>query len=249
MRTHTHRLLAIVCLLFGLLAHGQSEAEKTLLKSASKQFESREFLEALPSYSQLLSIAPDNKDYNFKYGVCLLASDEDVERSLKHLKYACADGNFEDKRAYYFLGKAFHLNYQFADALRAYKDFKDKADSKTLNGFREVDRLITMAENGKELMSDIKDIKVIDKTESTTGDFFRNYDMAAMGGSVIKVPEELLSSTDKKNGHSPIMFFPDGGGEIIFSSFGNESHLELYSVERKSDGGFSKPPKTTWSCE
>jgi hypothetical protein len=227
----------------GLLANAQSQAEKTLLKNASKQFEAKEFLAALPSYSQLLSIAPDNKDYNFKYGVCLLASDEDVDRALKHLKYVCAPGNFEDKRAYFYLAKAYHLNYQFASALQAYEEFKNKVDSKTANDFREVDRLITMAENGKALMSDIKDIKVLDKTESTTSDFFRNYDMEDMGGNVIKVPEELLSSVDKKKGHSPLMFFPDGGGEIIFSSYGGGDHLDLYSVERTSDGGFSKPSK------
>lgn len=243
MVTHIHRLLALVFLLASLLGNAQSQAEKTLLKTASKQFEAQEFLAALPSYSQLLSIAPENKEYNFKYGACLLASDEDVERSIKHLKYVCTDGDFEDERAYYFLGKAYHLNYQFSAALRLYEEFKSKADSKTLDKHREVDRLMTMAANGKELMSDIKDIRVIDKTESTTSDFFRNYDMAVMGGSVIKVPTQLLSSTDKKKAHSPVMFFPEGGGEIIFSSYGSGDHLDLYSVERTGNSDFTKPKK------
>ncbi len=184
MITPAHKILVIVFLFLGLLVNGQSQAEKTLLKNATKQFEAKEFLVALPAYSQLLSIAPENKDYNFKYGVCLLASDEDVDKALKHLKYVCAPGDFEDTRAYFYLGKAYHLNYQFASALKSYEAFKTKADSRTANSFREVDRLITMAENGKALMSDIKDIKVLDKTESTTSDFFRNYDMEIMGGSL-----------------------------------------------------------------
>jgi hypothetical protein len=222
----------------------QTQAEKDLLKTAEKQFESQEFLQALPSYRQLVSISPRNKEYNFKYGTCLLFSDEDVSTAVDHLSFACKGSSIQDKRAYFYLGKAYHLNYQFADALDSYREFKEKVDSKTGNSFREVDRLITMAENGKQLLSDIKDIKVLDKTESTVGDFFRNYDLSDMGGSVIKVPEELLTSTDKKKGHSPLMYFPqEGGSEIIYSSYGKGDHLDLYSVRRTSSGGFTVPEK------
>ncbi|NNC82815.1 MAG: hypothetical protein HKN79_04495, partial [Flavobacteriales bacterium] len=233
--------MLLVC---SVLLIGQSQAEKDLLKSAEKKFEEGRFLEVLPDYRQLVSISPENKDYNFKYGTCLLYSDEDVTTAVSHLSFACRGGNFSDKRAYFYLGKAYHLNYQFADALQSYEDFKDKVDARTGSAFREVDRLITMAENGKELLSDIKDIKVMDKTESTMGEFFRNYDLGDMGGSIIKVPEELLSSQDKKKGHSPLMYFPsDGSMEIIFSSYGKGDHLDLYSVNRTSSGGYTDPEK------
>ncbi|NNK81249.1 MAG: hypothetical protein HKO93_07110, partial [Flavobacteriales bacterium] len=215
-----------------------------MLKTAEKRFESQKFLEALPDYRQLVSISPKNKDYNFKYGTCLLYSDEDVSEAVKHLSFACKGGAFQDKRAYFYLGKAFHYNYQFADALESYIDFKAKVDSKTGAAFREVDRLITMAENGKKLLADIKDIKVLDKTESTVDAFFRNYDLSDMGGSIIKVPDELLSSVDKKKKHSPLMYYPvEGGSEIIFSSYGKGDHLDLYSVKIEFSGGYTQPKK------
>ncbi len=239
-----HRLFVLVFLLVELVGYGQTQAEKELLKAAEKQFEAEEFLDALPAYRQLISIVPQNKDYNFKYGTCLLYSDEDVNEAVNHLNYACKNGNFEDKRAYFYLGKAYHLNYQFADALKSYEDFKGKADAKLRSSFREVDRLMTMAENGRSLLSDIKDIRVLDKTESTVDDFFRNYDLSDIGGSIIKVPEDLLSSLDKKRGHSPLMYFPEGGGEIIFSSYGKSGeNLDLYTVIRTSNGGFTPPVK------
>ncbi|NNC84134.1 MAG: hypothetical protein HKN79_11205, partial [Flavobacteriales bacterium] len=60
----------------------------------------------------------------------------------------------------------------------------------------------------------------------------------------IKVPEELLSSQDKKKGHSPLMYFPsDGSKQIIVSSYGKGEHLDLYYVNRTSSVGYTEPVK------
>jgi hypothetical protein len=245
---HTRLILAsLALLLFSVSTFGQSKVEKDLLKEGNKLFEDRKVSEALPKFRQLLSIAPTNRDYNFKYGACLLSSDEDVEESIKHLKFSVKGGG-GNPLAHYFLGRAYHLNYQFQDAIGAYRKFDSLADSKLKEEFNDGARLVSMAENGQTLLSKIKDISVIDKSESSVSDFFRSYDMDGIGGKVITVPDELLSAVDKKKGHRPLIHFPDNGTEILFSSYGSSGKsLDIYTATRQSSGKFSNPKKLAGS--
>ncbi len=227
-------------MLFSLPLFSQDKVREEIEKRATKLFEEGQYLAALPDYRQLLSSDPEDADLNFHYGACVLASDEDPEVAVKHLSFAVKSFSI-DPRAYYFLGQAYHMDYRFADAEKSYQRFFDKADDKVKSAFPETQRLIVMAENGKQLLSNIKDIKVISKTESTAKDFFRNYEMKEVGGSIITVPEELLSAEDKKRGHRPLMHFDSNKSTCYFSSYGKGADLDIYSAVRSSNGSFSKP--------
>ena len=93
------------------------------------------FIEAEPLMSKLLSNEKDNKtEYNFKYGVCALYKYADKTKSIAFLEKASKDSKV-DPRVFFYLGKANHLNYLFADALVFYKKYK------TLVGEKEAKKL------------------------------------------------------------------------------------------------------------
>lgn len=217
-------------------------AQKDLVKKADALFEEGRYAEAMPAYAQLLSLDSRNPEYNYKYGATALYGDPGKrEDAVKYLRFA-AGKSTADPRVYYFLGRAYHLNYQFADAEAAYMAFAEKASRKELNDF-DIQQVIETARNGQNLLSRIKDITVLDRKQGDRREFFRLYDLTDIGGKILVTPEALLSSQDKKSNHRSLIHFRGAGTTVYFSSYGKDGSngLDIYSAEVLPGGNFSDP--------
>src|SRR6185295_14470768 len=117
-------------------------SEDDLKKQANKLFEEEDFANAYPLFSQLLSLYPKDPQYNYKFGTCLLFSSNDKEKGIPYIEYAAKRQKQDvDKEVFFYLGKAYHLNYRFADAIKSYNAYKGIASSKQLAHY-DVDRQI-----------------------------------------------------------------------------------------------------------
>lgn len=218
------------------------KSEADLKKKADELFLEGEYVQAYPLYSQLLSLYPKDHFYNFRFGACVIYADKDKEKAIKYLEYAVSKTDI-DVEAHFFLGKAYHINYRFDDAIKSYTNFKNKAGNKKrklLNPEREIE----MCENGKKLLSNLTDIIVIEKKEVPRSDFFRSYETGKFGGKILAKPDELKSSYDKKIKESSVIFVPNTtGGEIYYSSYGDndKNGKDIYKVKRLPNGEFSPP--------
>ena len=232
----------VFILLVSNLVNAQStlKSEDDLKKSASELFENKKFVEAAPLYAQLLSLYPKEPDYNFKYGVCLLYSDPDKSKSLQYLAFATSKSSI-DNRAYYYAGRAYHLNYQFTKALKNYNRFKSSASSAEKKEY-EVDQQIEMVKNGNELLRSINRLDVISKEKVSKSDFFRIYELEGLNGKLVVKPDEFKSKYDRKNNESSIMFLPDNASEVYFSSYGKngDNGQDIYKVIRLGNGNWSE---------
>jgi WD40-like Beta Propeller Repeat len=218
--------------------------EQELIKAANSFFEKEEYAKAMPLYSQLLSLHPTDPEYNYKYGASAIYGESiKKDEGIKYLKFASGKPGVSPL-SYFFLGKVYHLNYQFNDAIAAYNSFKTSAD-KSIQEKYQIDMYISMCENGKKLLQNIKDITVIDKVQTTVKDFFRNYELDEVGGRILVCPEELLSAIDKKNQFRPLIFFPGKTTTIYFASYGNDKSngKDLYTAAILPGGKYSSPKK------
>ncbi|MEZ7887201.1 MAG: hypothetical protein QMC16_07945 [Flavobacteriales bacterium] len=216
--------------------------EADLIKHANANFKDGSFIQALPLFSQLVSLHPKNTDYNFKFGTCILYSGVDKETAIKHIEFSTKK-SVNDVRAYYYLGLAKHLNYDFKEAKIAYSSFLDKADEKTREKFN-AQRQIEMCSNGEGLLSSITDLVVLEKKQVSENDFFRYYDLNEIGGKVIAKPEALITKNDKKKGLKGVVHFDKSSEYIFYSSYGNNGdQLDLYRVKPLAAAKFSKPEK------
>ncbi len=241
-RSLTYRLYISVLCLLSVISVKAQYSETDLLKEADAFFEQGQYAAAMPLYSQLLSLNPTKPEFNYKYGATALYGDSDKkEEAIKFLRYASTKNGI-DAKCWYFLGRAYHLNYQFADAINAYNKYKvlegDKASQEL-----QVDREIEDCRNGQNLLSNIKDVKVLDKKQSPADAFFRIYDLTDIGGKILVTPEVLLSSLDKKRNHQSLIHFRGTGTTVYFSSYGKDGKngLDIYSAEVLPDGSFSEP--------
>ena len=238
----------LCCILFfvcpGLFGQKNTAEVNKVRKDAAQLFKDENFSAAFPLYSQLLSLNPKDPDLNFRFGVCFLYTDKrDVEKPLKYLEFAAKSKDI-DYHDYFYLGKAYHYNYRFVEAVRMFERFKKFATSREMTDFQ-VERQIVMCQNGMQLLSKINDIYVLEKTEVKRVDFYRSYYKADINGVFLAEPENFKSKADKKNNDKNVVFFPDKQQILCFSSYGKEALTgrDIYFSSRKDDGSWDVPVK------
>ena len=232
-------IVAILLLSFSNVSFSQETIEETK-EIADKLFEDEKYIEATPYYIRLLALEPRDHNFNYRYGACLLYDAGKTQDVFKYLNYAVTNPNVE-KEANYFLGRAFHLNYQFNDAVKYYKIYQTKAGAKPNPSF-DVGRQIEMCQNGKKLITTITEMMVLDKKEIEEDKFFRIYDLNDIGGNLL-VTAEFQTKLDQKKNHIPLIHFPENPNVIYYSSYGDNAAngKDIYVQRRLPTGGWGLP--------
>ncbi|MES2395457.1 MAG: hypothetical protein V4549_05620, partial [Bacteroidota bacterium] len=242
------RFIYLLLLLFGLTfetikAQTDFASEEEFKKQAAKLFDEEEFEKAYPLYSQLVSLYRKDPNYNFRLGVCMLYASDEKERAITFLEFATKNKDVE-KEAFFYLAKAYHLNYRFDDAIGQYQAYKKMASGAKAERFQ-VDRQIEMCNNGKKLLRNISDLPVIEKTEISREDFFRSYDIAEIGGKMLVKPDEkeFRTALDKKKKEKSILYLATNSNQIYFSSYGDNEQTgkNIFLMKKTPSGEWGKP--------
>lgn len=221
-----------------------TSADTDLKKQADQLFVEENYAQAYKLYSQLVANYPKDPVYNYKLGVCMIYAEPDKKKSLAYLKFAVAhqQGNKELKDAQFYLGKAYHINYLFDEAVKQYNEYKLTASSAQQKKLQ-VDREIRACFNGKRLLSNLSDLEILSKSELSENDYFRNY--KKIGGKLLVKPDEFKTGADKKKKEKSVIFLPSGSNVVYFSSYGDDPQngKDIYTVFRQPGGSYSKPEK------
>jgi Tol biopolymer transport system component len=149
---------------------------KDLKEEAAYYFDSKDFKKSYELYDKLWTQTPKNLDYKFRLGYSALFYPEKKARAIEIFE----DIKRTDKSADvdYYLGKAYHINYKFDDAIKSYNLFIAEKGTKVKDedkAFIEDAKLgIVNCNNGKELIAkkiiaDIKNIGLPINTSETEG--------------------------------------------------------------------------------
>ncbi|MBL7933484.1 MAG: PD40 domain-containing protein, partial [Bacteroidia bacterium] len=237
------KILVLYLLLQVEAAFGQNASSfDDIKKEADKFFKEEDYVRAYKLYSQLVSNFPKDPEYNFRLGVCMIYAEPDKKKCLPYLKAATGAGKEAPKESEFYLAKGFHINYQFDEAIKHYNTYKLSASASQVKKLQ-VDREIKSAANGKHLLSNLTDLEVISKTQLSESDYFRNY--KKIGGKLLVKPDEFKTSTDKKKKEKSVVFLPNTGELVYFSSYGedDDNGRDIYVAYKKADGTFGKPEK------
>lgn len=216
------------------------ETEADLKLKADKLFNAELFVEATPQYLHLIALNPRLPEYNYKYGTCLLFNSSKKQDAFKYLNFSITDPAIAPE-AYFYLGKAYHLNFQFNEAIKNYNTYIQKTGGKPNPNF-DTDRQIEMCQNGKKLLTTISDLVVLEKKEIEYNSFIRLYNLANIGGSLL-ITADYQSKVDKKKNHTPLIHFPDNAQTIYYSSYGDseKGSKDIYCRKRLPDGKWGLP--------
>lgn len=222
---------------------GEFDSEKDLIKAADKHFEAGDYNDCLSLYEGLVSNHPQDPNYNYRYGVCLLYASEDKVQALRYLSFSVKKEDKVDSKAFYFYGIALQQNYEFESASNQFKKFQSLVKPKEAEELK-VAQLIKQCKTARSLISDFKKMDVVTKKSVGKKEFFRSYRLGSMKRSIIITPEEFMNSQDKKSKDYSLIVHNPMNLEIFFSSYNKEGSVggkDIFKVLKMPDGTFSKP--------
>lgn len=158
-------VLILLCIVLPLAAiqaqkknKPKQKQEEALLESAEYYFGEKNYLRALPYYKQLTVLDPANPYYNYQTGICYLYKNDEKELSILYLEKAKTQ-DAQLPRIDFYLGRAYHLNYRFDDAIRMFQNDLSDPDLKPKEA-QEVNRYVLYCENAKKGVKDSMEVQI-----------------------------------------------------------------------------------------
>lgn len=130
------------------LANAQPKGKTVDPAEAKEHFTNGNYVFAMKSYASLVVSKPQDVTYNYRLGLCYLYTNIDKRQAVKYIETASKLPGAENE-VWFDLGRAYHQNNRFDDAIKAYTKYKESAKGKDLE---KAERQIEMCKNGKEFV-------------------------------------------------------------------------------------------------
>lgn len=211
---------------------------KNIYMEAEDNFANENYTAALPLYLKLDSLSKGNANINFKIGLCYLSgatykakSIPYFEEAIKNITQKYKEGDIKETQAplstYYYLAKAYHLNYQFDKAIEMYEKYINElgTSSKVATEIADVKHDIETCNNGKELVKNPKKVNIINlgsALNSPYPDF----------SPVVSIDESTLIFTSRRQGGTSDVKLANGQyfEDIYISHYVNDAWQKAVSI-------------------
>lgn len=189
---------------------------KAIYEEAEQYLLDENYSNALPLYLKLDEMKKGNADINFKIGFCYLNSSTYKTKAIPYLEEATKNitNNYSESKikvesapvsAFYYLAKAYHLNYEWDKAIATYEKYISLlgTDSKNAKDVEDTQHDIETCNFGKELVK--TPLKVIvtnlgSNINSPYPDF----------SPVVSLDEQTLIFTSRRKGGTTNDTLPNG---------------------------------------
>ncbi len=199
-------------------------------KQALEVFKNKDYKQAQEAYEYLLIKYDREPKYNYYYGICLLQNNQDIGQAVKRLKYAALKGVSRD--AYYYLGRAYQLNYEFDEAIKQYDRFLKYASASDIRNDK-AEMYRTQCEVGKGLSSKVYSLEVNKRDTLIKADLLNYYNPVDDAGKIMTNSDFFEAGVDP-NG---ILYLTERGDEVYFTLVDeNNGQRDLYKMEKLLDG-------------
>ena len=135
-----------------------SQSNKEMEEAAYFYFNNKDYRKAYELYDQLYAKSPKDLDYKFKVGYCCLFYAEKKSRAIEIFEDIKKNNSKKTQDIDYYLGKAYHVNYRFSDAIKTLEAYIASLGSKV----KDEEKLIV--EDAKQTIKNCNSgIELIDK--------------------------------------------------------------------------------------
>lgn len=219
---------SIILLTLITISHSISAQPTTTSEQALQNFKSGNYAQAALQFGQLFTQLPRDARYNYYYGASLVETNNDLSQAGKCLRYAVLK-NF-NKEAFYYLGRACQLNYEFGEALIQFNKFialpgiDGNMKTKALQYIEE-------CKTGNTMVAKIYS-PVVMRSDTVERDAeLVKYNLSSDAGKLLRNNDFFESGIDP-NG----TVFTTERGDVVFFTMPNNDHSDLYKMERLIDG-------------
>ena len=235
-------------LFLGSMTFAQNNAltQEDIIIKAQNYFDNQDYKQAMPIYGQLVSVHPDNPEYNYKFGICNLLSDrKDKKRPIRYLKIASQSiGVSENVEIYYYLGLAYHQNLQFEEAMKNYNLYLGSLPPDSENRAVVLEK-VNACLNGISLDNRSNYFEVVSQSEYRKDNFHRAYRADNFDGMLIVKPDQLVCKKELEKGENSFVFVSEPRNILYFSGYENEDsdNKDIFKVQLLPNGDWGKIEK------
>lgn len=225
----------ILIILFSFFALASLEAQTKVKKrdinritdQAEEAFYNEDYRKALSLYQQLFQMNPEGADYyNYQIALCYLYSNIDNEKAMSYIdmaKESMAETPLSDFY-YYNLGKSYHLNNKYEEAINAYENALNVGVAdKELK--KEIEDQIQVCRNAIEITKNPLEVKITNVNEPVNTQF-------AEYRPLITADESMLVFTSRRDGQSNEKRDVDG-----------RNYEDIYFTEKDELGYWKQPER------
>ena len=214
MNLFKQHILTLLAIFISLSAFSQ-RAEP---EDAEEHFKYGNFIDALIVYKKLIVKDPENIDYPYKAGLCVLFTDRDKREAIGYLETASEKKS--DPDVDFYLGKAYHLNLKLDQALASFQKYKSVGEGKKI---AEVDREIEMVQNAKKLVSSPIDVSFENAGDNINTEYPDYYPFVTPDESFMVFTSRRKSGVREFDGYYPsaIYYSKVDSGEFEKAKKGN----------------------------
>lgn len=176
-----------VLLCLSLNVFSQNSVEDFIKKAEAEQKSLRpDYLKTITLYESALKLSPENGEVNYQLGKLYLLTSQ-KEKSITVLLNALKTGKELNVDVYYYLGRAYHLNYEFDKAIGSYNEYIAKASKLDLMLLKSVspEKRIAECESGKILVKDSAHVRIENVGEAINSKYSDVAPIISADGSVL----------------------------------------------------------------
>ncbi len=241
---HIKSLLTIFLVVFCCEIHGDGSKivyNADQLRKADELFKAKNYQEALPLYSRLLSVNPEKTQLMYRFGTCLLMAGKEKSNASTFLFLASKD-SLTPVEVFYFLGKSYLINNDFVKAQAAFAIYKEKAKVTEIKKY-DIENYFRNCENGIKLSSKRKNVIIVNSAQIPFENFYKKFDYQGSSGRVVKASEEFLTSMDRAKQMEPVMYVSNDRSTVYLPSYGKKGDRgkDIYVAHKKADNTWSLP--------
>jgi tetratricopeptide (TPR) repeat protein len=214
-----------------------------LQKQSLAHFEKDDYGSALAGYKMLLQEDPDNAMYAYYAGICMVELNKNVDDAIELLYGASRRAVPGDVN--YYLGKAYHQDYNFSEALKYYQRFQAGASRQEARDYN-IKHLISTIRSAKEITSSYNPYEVLNVTFIDLLDSALFSQIRMKGGQLQRKPNEYFAPGEDRFDLNSLMFMPktvQRGSYIYYTGYskGKKNGAQLMRVKRGTARAWSDP--------
>ncbi|MCK4749636.1 MAG: hypothetical protein KAT15_21425, partial [Bacteroidales bacterium] len=214
-----------------------------LQQRSMASFKQGDYRSALAGYSILIEGDPGNAMYCYYAGICLVEMNEQLDEAIEYLYGASNHGVPEDVN--YYLGKAYHQDYNFTDAQKYFGRFELSANRQEIKEYN-IKHLLNTCRSAREITSTYNPYEVMNVTFIDLLDSAQFSQIRMKGGQLQRKPAAYFTADEDRTDLNSLMFIPRSvarGNYAYYSGYARSGKegAQLFRVRKGTARAWGDP--------
>ncbi len=238
-------LTGILLLISGnpLVSQDAASNLQQLETRAKKSLNEGNFRSALSGFRELMEADPENALHSYHLGICLVELNQDLSDAIEYLYGASNRGVPSDVN--YYLGKAYHRNYNFSEARKYYGRFEMEASRQESKEYNP-SHLMETTRSAAEITATYNPYDVMNVTFIDLFDSLQFSQIKMKGGQLQRKPAAYFHANEDPDGLTSLVFVPKNsvrGDHIYYAGYNRNQKggTQLFRVKKGSGNSWGDP--------